>query len=61
MNQKENTFKNKKEPLPETQQRRAHNLGQKPVFPRRLGSNLQISMSRATDPIDLVNPFFFAH
>ena len=33
------TIEKKEKPLPGTQQGRAQNLGQKQVFPKRLGSN----------------------
>ena len=34
------------------------NVGSQEVFQKRPISNVQIAMNGATDPIDLVNPFF---
>ena len=57
--EKGTTF-DKKRPLPGTQQGRALNLGPKTVFPKRLGSNFEIAMVGATEPINPVNPFFYS-
>ena len=50
---KKTDFREQTKTLPGTQQGRAHTFVNKKGSPKRLGSNFQLAMSGATDPINL--------
>ena len=58
--EKGSTFEKKKSLLPGTQQGRTQNFVKKMFFRNKFGSNFQIAISGAIDPINPLNPFLYS-